>query len=81
MDDSYKKILKENLPQKIRVDSSVDFPELGQAKLRGVSPRWAWKLEWHYLEKPDEIFIETYGVNEPGISCIIPITELEKHIC
>jgi hypothetical protein len=80
MDESYKTKLLTNLPPGLKIFSSMDYPEQGIAKIRGVCSKCGWTLEWHYLEDPDYIHIETTCLDQTGIDGNIRLEDIKDYL-
>jgi hypothetical protein len=80
MEESYKNLLMQNLPPGIKIFSSMDYPADGIAKIDGVCDKCGWMLEWHYLEEPEFIHIETTGVDNYGYTGNIPLEKIKEYL-
>ena len=68
--------LASSIPPSFRIDSSMDYPDDGCAKVRGLTGKWAVYIEWHYEENPDMCWLETRGIDEEGRGGECPINSL-----
>jgi hypothetical protein len=80
MNDSLKEKLIKNLPTKLTIYGSVDYPEFGHARINGVCPKCGWIVDWFYDENPNIIHLKTLCLDQSGIDEDIPIEELKTYL-
>jgi hypothetical protein len=80
MDDNEKERLLNALPKNITIYSSMDYPDEGTAKIRGVTNKFGFTLDWHYYNDPDNIRIATMAIEDNGIEGVIPLDQLKDYL-
>jgi hypothetical protein len=80
MNDSLRRTLIASLPVRIQIHSSVDFPDEGIAKIRGICEKCAFTLTWNYIQEPEFIQVETIMLDQEGQETIISLKDLSQYL-
>jgi hypothetical protein len=80
MEENLRQRLISSLPTKVRIDSSMDYPDQGYAKVRGVTAKCGFTLTYDYWDNPDTIKLQTFELNDRGFDGEIPLEELNDYL-
>jgi hypothetical protein len=80
MKEDLKNRLISNLPLRITIYSSIDYPEEGRAKIQGVCAKCGWSLEWFYENDPDNIYLTTQLLDQSGFDGLIKLEEIKEYL-
>jgi hypothetical protein len=78
MDDRFKIQLRDQIPEKFIMDSSTDYPDDQACKIRGFIGQFAILIEWHYGENPDNLWLESVGLDQQGKQGECPVNKLKE---
>jgi hypothetical protein len=80
MNDSLRRELIASLPPNIRIDSSVDYPDISTVKIRGVTANCAFTITWEYDVQEEFVQLDCLMLDQQSTSNVVPLKNLSQYL-
>ena len=78
MTEENRVLLKDQMIPEFNITSSMDYPEQGMARIRGMIKEWAVTITWDYLTDQENVQLETMGIYDGHKQGPCPISKLKE---